>query len=104
MTRPLAAGMISLIFIGTLVAIAPPTGAATSAQVKAKVLSLSDMPAGWSVDNPSSGGITRTGCIKALNSPGKGVVRAAAVFVDGSVPAVAEALDGGKGAGARYRE
>ena len=47
---------LALIALGAVLVIvtAAPAGATTKAQVKARTLSLSNMPTGWSVDNSAN--------------------------------------------------
>jgi hypothetical protein len=89
-------------------ALAPlQAGAATTSQIKQKLLSASDLPAGWSVQkgNPGGSGSNLGGCFKGLSSTKrgiKGITRAEIGFVDGMLPAAAETLEQGKTAAARY--
>jgi hypothetical protein len=98
--------VVSLVLAFGLLAQVIPAGAVTTAQVKSKTLSLSNMPTGWSVDHSTSGGLSNTGgCISALQSlkrPAKSTVRAHVQYEDQSLPAVQETLEAGKGAVARY--
>jgi hypothetical protein len=83
-------------------------GAAEASPVKQKLLSVSELPAGWSVQRGNSGGSSASdvgGCFKGLSStPGKtkDVTRAEIGFVDGMFPAAAETLEQGKTAADRY--
>jgi hypothetical protein len=88
-----------------LMALVPvlPAGALTKAQLSAKALAVSDLPAGWSVDHTSSGGVTATGCLSALQGEPKGVTRVAVDFTDGDSPTMQETLESGTGSSARYR-
>ena len=45
-----------------------PAGATTKAQLRSKLLSLSDFPTGWTVDNSSSGGggVVNGGCLAGV--------------------------------------
>jgi hypothetical protein len=79
-------------------------GAVTKAQVKAKLLSLGDMPTGWSVDNSSSGGVTTSNCLHVLKTSTKSVVRTSVSYVNSHTPAMQEVLEAGRGASARYKE
>jgi len=85
-----------------------PAGAATASQGKQKLLSVSDLPAGWSVQKGNSGGGSVSvlgGCFKGLSSRPRavqGVTRAEIGFVNGMFPAAAETLEEGKTAAARY--
>lgn len=86
-----------------LAATSAPAGAATKAQVKARTLSLSNMPTGWSVDNSansSSGGIP---CLKPLKAPSRHEVKASVSYADGSLPALQEVVATGSGAAASYK-
>ncbi|MGO8863277.1 MAG: hypothetical protein ACLQRH_21310 [Acidimicrobiales bacterium] len=104
MNRSLATVAAILVIAGSIVTGAAQAGAMTNAQAQAKVLSLSNMPAGWIVDNASGGNDTYTGCMKILHTQPQGVAMAGALYVDGSVPALGEILAGGKGASARFNE
>lgn len=83
-----------------------PADGLTQSQVKAKVLSLSNMPTGWSVDNSQSNGTSNLGgCLTKLQSlgkPAKGISRAVVHYVDQTEPTFDETLESGKGAVARY--
>jgi hypothetical protein len=96
--------IVLVMSVGIVATTTVPSAAVTKSQVKAKTLSLSDMPTGWSVDNSSSGGVTTSGCLHALKTSAKSVVRVSAAYDDGSTPAVQEVLEVGRGASARYRE
>jgi hypothetical protein len=97
-------------FLAALCAALAPlqASAVTIAQVKHKLLSVSDLPAGWSVQKGNSGGGSGSnlgGCFKGLSSTKHGVhgvVRAEVGFVDGMLPAAAETLEQGSTAAARY--
>jgi hypothetical protein len=87
---------------------AGPATAVTKSQIRAKVLSLSNMPTGWSVDN-SGGGTTSDigGCLKgleAIKKRAKGIVRESVAYQDGTVPLLQEIIEAGPGAVARYRK
>ncbi len=64
--------------------------ALSQSQLKAKTLSLSDMPSGWSVAHIPSNSLTAlTGClseVKAFNQQQKGVPRVRVDYIDGSAP------------------
>lgn len=93
--------------VGLLMTASVPAGALTQAQLKAKALSLSNMPIGWSVDNSSSGGTSNLGgCLQnlqALGHPPKGITRVQVNFDDQNLPSLQETLEGGKGASNRYQ-
>ncbi len=101
----LTTSVVAVVGVG-LLAVDLPAGAASHAQLKAKALSLSDMPAGWSVDNSSSAGTTNLGgCLKnlqALGHPAKGISRAEVKFTDQQLPDLQETIESGKGATQRY--
>jgi hypothetical protein len=78
-----------------------PAEAATKAQLTAKALSISNFPTGWFVDN-SSGGATKSGCLKSLTSSFKHEVKAEVAYTDGNLPALQETLEVGPGVSARY--
>ena len=100
----LATSAVALVGLGVL-AMDLPAGALTQSQLKAKALSLSDMPTGWSVDNSSGGIANATGCLKvlsALKKPAKGVTHAEVSYEQGDVPALQETIDVGKGESSAY--
>ncbi len=81
----------------------------TNAQVKSKALALSDMPAGWSVDNSSSGDVNNVGgCLAGLQAlkkkPPKGLARAEVKYTDGQLPSLLETVEAGKGSVGRYNK
>jgi hypothetical protein len=80
--------------------------ALSKSQLKAKTLSLSDMPSGWSVDNSASSNPDNlTGCfarLQAFNHPVKGIVRAKVNYANGNAPLLQETLISGKGAIKQY--
>lgn len=99
--------VFAVLLVGVTATISDGAGASTSQTLlKAKALSIADMPSGWSVDNspqaadPSSLG----GCLKSLGAfkKPKGVVQVHVQFGQGSLPAVEEILEAGKGAAVRY--
>jgi hypothetical protein len=82
----------------------PPAGAATKAQLQAKLLSLSNFPAGWAIDNATSPGGKGSACLKALKIPRKHDVEVSADFFQGAItPVVAENIEGGPNVAAKYR-
>jgi hypothetical protein len=76
------------------------TGAITRhPSAKSKLLTISEMPAGWRIDNSSSnaGGIGGTKCLAGLNKANKTPGQAEVSFDDGAgVPSVGEILGSGK--------
>jgi hypothetical protein len=81
-----------------------PAGAATKAQVKARALSLSNMPTGWSVDNSANSSSSGIPCLKPIKAPSKHEVKVAVSYADGSLPAVQEVVATGGGVAASYNE
>jgi hypothetical protein len=100
--------VIQIAVIGVLVTPASPAIAATRSQVAAKVLSLQDMPTGWSVDNSRGGGASDIGgCLKglvAIKKPVKGIQRVKVAYHYGAFPALQEIIEAGPGTEARYRK
>ena len=93
----------ALVLLGMPAVVATPAGAVTRSQLKVKLLSLSNLPAGWRAENPSGGSDTYTGCLRNLHSSPRSSVIADAFYVDGdSAPAVGEALADGSEAMRRY--
>jgi hypothetical protein len=80
-----------------------PAGALSKAELKAKALSLQDLPAGWTVDRSTSGGVTATGCLKPLGAVPKHANRVAVDYTDGQFPDLQETLVSGNGSVARLR-
>jgi hypothetical protein len=87
---------VALLMLGAL-----PAGAVSSAQLKAKALSLSNFPTGWSVDNSSSSGTSNISCLKGLQSSFKHEVKASVRSTDGNFPALQETIETGPGVSAR---
>ncbi len=94
--------------VGVVALSGTPVGAVTNTQVKSKALALNDMPAGWSVDNSSSGGVSNVGgCLaglEALKKPPRGIARAEVEYTDGQYPSLQETVEAGKGAVTRYNK
>lgn len=80
------------------------TGATTptKAQLKAKVLSISNLPAGWSVDNSSPTGSSDQGCLSDVRNPPKHELKASVSFAQGNAPILNEVLGAGPGSKATY--
>ena len=95
------AGCIAvLIALGT---ISPPAGAITKSQLRSKLLTLSNMPTGWVVDNSSSGGGSVTsGCLAGVKQAPKNETKVTASFPDGQLPSLEEELVTGSQAIAAY--
>jgi hypothetical protein len=96
-----AAGIVGL-------GVAGPAGAITKAQLHSKVLNLSNLPTGWTVDNSHSGGggSVSGGCLTGIKrSPKKkGDVKATVQYEDGQLPELDETLAAGPGIPADYGE
>jgi hypothetical protein len=91
----------------TLVAGIAPVSATTAAPtVRCKLLTLSNLPPGWTLSNPpvTDKGISGP-CAVALNpKPQPGLTKAYVAFSDrGRLPLLAEELSSGPRVGARYR-
>jgi hypothetical protein len=83
--------------------VAGPVGAVTKAQLRAKALSVSDMPAGWSVDPTTGAGATASGCLHTLKQAAKHDVKVLVQYHDGEVPVLGEVLEAGAGASGRFK-
>lgn len=103
-------GVLTACALGVSLLLASSTaGAVSTAQLKAKTLALSDLPAGWAVDNAPSGSVSNLGgCLNGLatlkRTPRKGIVRARVRYKEGAFPALQETIEAGKGALGRYRK
>jgi hypothetical protein len=82
--------------------IATPVSAVTKAQLSARVLSLSNMPTGWSVSHSSQSSNTIP-CLDVLKSPVKHGQKTSVDYEDGSLPALQEVVAAGQGEDNRYR-
>jgi hypothetical protein len=83
---------------------ASPTDALTKGQLQSKLLTLSDFPTGWIVDNTSSGGgsAVRGGCLAGVKNSPKSEGKVTASFVHGQFPQLDEALVAGRLATVAY--
>jgi hypothetical protein len=77
-------------------------GTPTQKELKAKVLSISNLPAGWSVNNSSSTGSGDQGCLSDVRNPPKHGLKASASFAQGNAPILGEVLGAGPGSKATY--
>lgn len=102
MGRRWAVGLGVLIVSGSvLVPLSQVQGATTQKQLKAKLLALSDMPTGWSIDRSNASG--DQGCLAGLKETSKHETKVSASFSQGGdLPAFHEVLTTGSGSGARY--
>ena len=93
-----AVGLVALEILG----VGAPASATSTAQLKAKALSVSNLPSGWAVDNSAQASDSGLGgCFKALEAipKPKGLVRADLRFnQNGDTPSIEEILETGKGA------
>ena len=82
--------------VALLIFSALPAGAVSSAQLKAKALSLSNFPTGWSIDNhKSSSGADESLCLKHLTVSVKHDAKVTVEFNQSTVPALKEDLETG---------
>ncbi len=98
--RIMAVGSAAMLI---MMAMTLPAGALTKAQLQAKTLSLSDLPAGWTVDHSAGGGVSSIGCLKGLGSVPKHTTRVSVTYTDGQLPTLNEILETGQGSLARFR-
>jgi hypothetical protein len=89
--------------ISVSLTLALPAGALSKGQLKAKALSLTDLPAGWAVDHSTGGGVTAAGCLKPLGAVPKSANRVAVAYTEGQFPDLQETLVSGPGSVARLR-
>jgi hypothetical protein len=81
---------------------ASPASSVTKAELRSKLLSLSDLPAGWTVHNSSgtSSNVT-SGCLLGVKHAPKNETKAAATFEDGQA-FFDEGIVGGRDAATAY--
>jgi hypothetical protein len=79
---------------GAAASSATPTTTARPPDLNAELMSLTDMPAGWSVDKSSSSGVSTTGCFANIKEHFNSKEKAEADYQDGSdgIPEFDEAL------------
>jgi hypothetical protein len=84
--------------------VASPAGGLTKGQLRSKLLSLSDLPAGWTVATASSGGGSAVsgGCLAGVKKAPKSEEKVTASFVNGQFPQLNEALLTGRSATVAY--
>jgi hypothetical protein len=96
-TRRGSSAALVLVLLAGCGLLAEPPVAASTLPISSKVLKLSDLPAGWSVDNSSSGA-TIIPCLANLKKVPKGVPRASVSYRQASsVPELGETLETGPG-------
>lgn len=81
-------GILSVIAALTILSVP----AAASPSVDSRLLSITDMPAGWSVTHHPSKGVTSVACLSGLNKAPHGGQEASAAFSKGGLPVVGEKL------------
>jgi hypothetical protein len=85
---------------------AAPVSAITAAQLRAKALSLSNLPTGWTADSPSSssGGGAVRGCLSGVKKAAKqkGEVHVSVHYENGQLPELSELLVAGPQSQADY--
>jgi hypothetical protein len=99
--------VIQLAMLGMFVTLAGPATAVTKSQVAAKVLSLQNMPTGWSVYKSEGSASDLGGCLKGLQAvkkEAKGIVRVSAEYQDRNDLLLEETIEAGPGMAARYRK
>jgi hypothetical protein len=91
-------GVLITITVAALVGISTlPAGAVTKAQLRSKLLSISDLPTAWTVDNSSSSGVVSGGCLAGVAHTPKSETKVEAEFKNGSLPVLKEELVSGHG-------
>jgi len=94
-------GIMASLVLLIAAANALPAGAVSASQLHSKLLKVSNLPTGWSVDSSSSSP-TDQDCLSSLKSSFKHEVKATAAFVNGSLPALQETIESGPGIDARF--
>ena len=89
---------------GTLCLMALPAAATTKTELRSKLLSLSNLPTGWTVDNSSSGGggAVSGGCLAGVKHAPKSETKVSVAFENGQLPDLQEELVTGHGASTAY--
>jgi hypothetical protein len=101
--RTLTAAAALLLVASTLLSAGTASAASSKPNAKSKLLSVSDLPIGWTVNRSSGSGGAGTSCLAGLKSPPKGGSRATASFADrGSFPVLSELLATGSNESARW--
>ncbi len=78
-------------------------GASTKTQLRSKLLTISNMPTGWTVDNSSSGsGGASGGCLAGVKQAPKSENKVTASFENGQLPQLEEELVSGHEGTAAY--
>lgn len=97
--------VVAGLVLGFSLVAAAPAGAMTKTQLRSKLLTLSNMPTGWTVDNSSSGGGGASGgCLAGVKRAPKSEMKVTASFENGQLPQLEEELVSGReGTGAYNR-
>ena len=105
MTKLGSLTLVASLIFGVLAVSGSASGASVKSQLMTKALALSDLPAGWSVDNsPSSSGAATVSCLRGLKSSFKHGVKVTVAFRQGTtIPTMQETIETGPGVAARYR-
>jgi hypothetical protein len=98
------ASILGLVIAALILADPYPAGASARSQLRAKALSVSNLPAGWSVEiSTSSGGVTGSACLEHFKQARPHDTRIKVSFVDGTVfPALSEELESGPNVSSAY--
>jgi hypothetical protein len=78
-----------------------PAGALSKTQLKSETLAITDMPAGWAVDNSQAEGSGDQGCLAGLKQA-KHETKVAVAYDKGGIPEFEEELTTGPGAKTAY--
>jgi len=82
---------------------ASPAGSSTKTQLRSKLLTLSNFPTGWTIDNSaSSGGAASGGCLAGVKQAPKSETKVSAAFENGQLPQFEEELVSGSAGKAAY--
>jgi hypothetical protein len=95
----LIAGLVSALCMMA----ALPAGSTTNAQLRSKLLTLSNFPTGWTVHNSSSGGGALSGgCLVGIKHAADSDIKVTAAFENGQFPELQEELVSGRAGGVAY--
>ena len=96
--------LAALLAVACALTITAPASGLTKAQLHSKLISLSNLPTGWSVDNSSSSSSVSSGCLASLKKPpGKGT-KVTVSYANGQLPQLDELLASGPREVAAYNE
>lgn len=95
--------VVAGLVLGFSLVAAMPAGAMTNSQLRSKLLTLSNLPTGWTVDNSSSGGgAVSGGCLAGVKQAPKSERKVTASFENGQLPQLEEELVSGHTATSAY--